>query len=90
MSPSYIEYLMGHNVDPLAYPKFAELEPRYVEKNHSIAERYLNVLSNPLESEQVQQQDERIKTLEKELHDLRQMIQAGITQLGAKTKEPGS
>jgi len=61
-----------------------------VEKNHSIAERYLNVLSNPLESEQVQQQDERIKTLEKELHDLRQMIQAGITQLGAKTKEPGS
>lgn len=81
-----VEFWMGHNVDPLAYLKFAELEPRYVEKNYRIAERYLNVLSNPLESEQVQQQDERIKGLEKQLQDLRQMITAGIAQLDTKSR----
>ena len=64
-------------MDPLAYLKFAELKPRYAEKNYRIAGKYLNVLLNPLESEQAQQQEERIQALEKQLADIRQMIQTG-------------
>jgi len=80
-----VEFWMGHSVDPLNYNKFAELNPAYVEQNYRIAEKYLNILSTPLESEQIQQQEERIISLEKQLSDLRQMIQAGLSQLSWQT-----
>jgi len=79
-----VEFWMGHSIDPLNYNKFAELNPAYVEQNYRIAEKHLNILSTPLESEQIQQQEERIQALEKQLADIRQMIQVGISQLEAK------
>ncbi len=74
------EFWLGHTVDPLGYDKFYK-DQEYVKKQYLIAERHLNILSTPRESEQVQQQDERIKSLETQLQDLRQMITAGISQL---------
>ena len=70
-----IEFWMGHRVDPLAYNKFAELEQKYVADNYRIAEKYLNILSTPLESEIAKEQNERIVALEKQITEMRQTLE---------------
>ena len=78
---SSAEHWMGHSVDPLFYNKIWKLDEDYNLSQYRIAEKYLNILSTPVETEQIQQQEERIQSLEKQLADMRQMIQAGIKQL---------
>jgi hypothetical protein len=47
------EFWMGHKIDPLGYNKFTQLSPGYVEKNYQIAEKYLNILSGPIMTNEV-------------------------------------
>lgn len=60
------EFWMGHTIDPLGYDKFYENE-EYVKKQYLIAEKYLNILSVPLASEQVKRQEEEIKQMQDRL-----------------------
>jgi hypothetical protein len=67
-----VEFWMGHQVDPLAYNKFATLEPRYVEENYKTAEKYLNILSHTMiHEEQRRQEQETIQRMEKEMEKMR-------------------
>jgi len=77
-----VEFWMGHTVDPLNYNKFAELNPKYVEENYEIAERYLNILSAPLDSGDAREQAEKVTMLEKELAEMKRRmdsLQATVT-----------
>lgn len=61
---------MGHNIDPLFYNKIWKLDSEYNLTQYKIAERYLNILSTPLESEQIQQQQEELKKMQERLAKL--------------------
>ena len=70
LNVSSAEHWMGHNVDPLFYNKIWKLDPEYNLTQYRIAEKYLNILSTPLESEQIQQQQEELKKMQERLAKL--------------------
>jgi len=75
-----VEFWMGHSIDPLNYNKFAELNPKYVEENYRIAERYLNILSRPLPDEEAKKDQERIQKLEEELLEVKRLVERMKTE----------
>jgi len=58
------EFWMGHSIDPYNYEKFTDLEPEYMLANAKIAARYLNIISNPTQSQEPEGLLERIEQLE--------------------------
>lgn len=77
-----IEFFMGHEVDPLHYNKFF-LDKEYTRKQYQIAEKYLNIISNPqISSAELQKRDRELTQLREkydslgEKHDqLEEMVQ---------------
>jgi hypothetical protein len=69
-----------------------QLEREEYDGNHGkdqyrIAEKYLNILSNPTGSALIQEQDQRMRIMEKQLEHLTQTIEALATK-GLKIIEP--
>lgn len=66
-NPLSAEYWMGHIVDPLFYNKIWKLDPEYNLNQYRIAEKYLNILSQPsgeVKPEALQELEHRIRQLE--------------------------
>lgn len=57
-----VKYWLGHTVDPLGYDKFHK-DTEYLKTQYLIAERYLDILSSPIQSSD-KLQDERLRFLE--------------------------
>jgi len=79
-NPIVAEFLMGHTVDPNQYNKFY-LDFEWVAKEHAKALPFID----PSRETLGEKQDERIEALEKQLADMRQMVQAGLKQLEKRT-----
>jgi len=75
-NPIVAEFLMGHTVDPNQYNKFY-LDFDWVAKEHAKALPFID----PSRQTPTQEQEERIGALEKQLADMRQMIEAGLKQV---------
>ncbi|MFH0848629.1 MAG: hypothetical protein V1857_03930 [archaeon] len=81
------EFWLGHTVDPLGYDKFFN-DFEYVKKQYLIAEKYLNIISQPQEGKVVKEQAERLqeieernRTLEKKFETLQALLQTQIAKL---------
>jgi len=61
------EWWLGHTVDKLGYDKFM-LDQEYMRKQYLVAEKHLNILSNPTDRRQEDQ--ERIRELEGKLEEV--------------------
>jgi hypothetical protein len=80
------EFWLGHTVDPLGYDKFY-LDQEYVRKQYLIAERYLNILSSPIDARRQEDQERirqlegklaKVEELEKALLEMKQLVQKSI------------
>lgn len=68
------KFWLGHTVDPLGYDKFYN-DQEYVRKQYLIAEKYLNIISTPLERERPDLQ-KRIEKLQAEFAELKQRFES--------------
>ena len=67
-----VEFWLGHTVDPLGYDKFYN-DTKYVRQQYFIAEKYLNIISNP--QADTAQQEDRIKPLEEQNRQMQKSMQ---------------
>lgn len=67
-----VDFWMGHKIDPYNYNRFTENEPEYVLENAKIAAQYLNIVSGPVD-------DQQLKAMAKENEELRSQM-AKVTQ----------
>ncbi|MFH0849230.1 MAG: hypothetical protein V1857_06990 [archaeon] len=67
------EFWLGHTVDKLGYDKFYN-DNEYVKKQYLITEKYLNILTNPPESELVKEQAERMQMMEEKVARLTEIL----------------
>lgn len=65
------EFFLGHTVDPLKYDKFF-LDQEYVRSQYLIAEKHLNIISNPFERNHKDR--EKLKALEEELREVQRVL----------------
>jgi len=83
------EFWLGHTVDALGYDKFYN-DKEYVRKQYLIAERYLNMVSNPLPSEEAKKDQERIGQLERELLEVKRVLESMRTANPTPTRSSQS
>lgn len=77
------EFFLGHTVDKLGYDKFYN-DTKYVKKQYLIAEKYLNIISSPPESELVKEQAERMKEMEQKVARLTEILDRMQSTLPAR------
>jgi len=70
-----VEFFMGHEVDPLHYNKFF-LDKEYTRKHYQIAEKHLNIISNPqLSNAELQKRDHELIELRDKYDRLEELVQ---------------
>lgn len=76
---SSAEYFAGHTIDELGYRKMQKLDPEYRKRQYQIVEPYLNVISNPLGS-----QNGKIEKLREELDEKLEQVKAKVERGDSK------
>jgi len=66
-----VELWLGHEIDPLHYNKFY-LDREYVEQQYRLAEKFLNIISNPQQTqEEFKKRDEELQQLRQDMADMK-------------------
>jgi hypothetical protein len=76
---SSAEYFAGHTIDSLGYRKIHDLDAEYRKRQYQIVEPYLNVVSNPLGS-----QNGKIEKVRKEFDEKLEQVKAKVQRGDSK------